>query len=67
MSRTQMTRGMKEHRRKSCESKRRYPDQATALAFAIYGVQRGAPGLKTYPCQFCGGYHLAKAKDRRAT
>ena len=46
-------------RRRSCERKRRYSDQVLALAFALDLMER-KPGLKlgTYPCRFCGGWHL---------
>ena len=55
-------------RRRSCERKRRYPDQVAALAFAIVEMERHA-GLKldTYPCRFCGGWHLYRNKRGNST
>ena len=57
--------GSRRHRARSCERKRRYPDQVSAMAFAITRVEQGAPPLKNYPCRYCHGWHLAKKKPRR--
>lgn len=50
-------------RRRSCERKRRYSDEAQAAAFAL-GIMEREPGLRlnSYPCRFCGGWHLHKVK-----
>ena len=56
--------GSKEHYRRGCKRKRRYPDHVTALAFAIDKMQNGAPKLDTYHCRFCSGWHLCTAKSK---
>lgn len=44
----------------TCELKRRYPDQPTALAFAAHRDDRGVPYLTVYRCPDCAGWHLTR-------
>lgn len=48
--------------RHECESKRRYPDEITAMAGAAYCLEE-RPGVKrlwTYQCSRCHGWHLTR-------
>lgn len=51
----------REHQRRSCERKRRHPDQIAALVFAVHQMEK-TPGLKldTYKCRYCHGWHLCR-------
>ena len=61
-ARRPIERGSKEHRRRACDRKRRYPDHVSALAFAIGEMERNhGLRLDTYRCIFCKGWHLCKA------
>lgn len=55
--------GSREHRRRACERKRRYPDQIAALVFAVHQMEthRGLK-LDTYKCRFCHGWHLCRTE-----
>lgn len=60
-------------RRNSCQGKVRYPDQTAAVRVLI-GINRdfnrsGLPRfgrLRSYPCKFCGGWHLGHRSDSPA-
>ena len=50
-----------EQRQKSCESKTRRPDEATARATAMHMIETGViTGKKAwvYRCVFCRGWHI---------
>jgi hypothetical protein len=50
----------------ACLRKVRHPTKASALAEARWlGAQRGI-ALMVYPCPWCAGWHLTKARAGRA-
>lgn len=49
-----------------CLRKQRYASYEEALSVALRRMREGAPKLKVYGCCLCSGFHLAKAKGRRA-
>lgn len=53
-----------EHAHYSCGSKYRYETEQIALAAATKRVLRGAPMLRAYHCELCGGWHLTKRQER---
>lgn len=57
--------GSREHYRRGCERKRRYPDQVSALAFAITKMEE-TQGLRldVYKCRFCSRWHLCTAQSK---
>ena len=57
---------LREQYRRGCKRKRRYPDEIAAMVFVqLRQEEEGAPPLKTYRCQFCSGWHLAKVTPER--
>ena len=46
---------------RSCAEKRRYPDEAEALRFAVSrpGRKSGDVAMRAYPCRICSGWHLS--------
>lgn len=45
----------------SCERKRRYPDEVSAMAHALHSMSNsGTDALRTYKCPVCSGWHLTK-------
>jgi hypothetical protein len=48
---------------RSCHLKRRYFTEVDALIMADRRAYRGAPRLRAYECQYCGGWHLTKKLD----
>lgn len=46
---------------RSCAEKRRYPDEAEALRFAVSrpGRKSGDAPQRAYPCRICSGWHLS--------
>lgn len=64
--RRSIQRGGREHYRRSCKRKRRYPDEVTVIAFAVHQVEEGrADALTWYACRFCFGWHLATDKSKQ--
>lgn len=45
---------------RSCETKRRYPDEHTARAVGMNAAETRKQRLYTYRCKFCRGWHLTK-------
>lgn len=48
------------HIQRSCEKKRRYPDQITASAVGMGQQEQTGRTLWVYRCRFCKGWHLTK-------
>jgi hypothetical protein len=46
-------------RKAMCTSKNRYPDQGTALRFALRATRRQKQ-MRVYQCPLCHGWHLTK-------
>ena len=53
--------GAKGHR--ACGKKRRYETEEEALLSAARRVLKGAPTLRAYHCDYCGGWHLTKMTE----
>lgn len=45
---------------RSCEGKRRLPDEITARAVGQHMGERSGDKLFVYRCRFCRGWHLTK-------
>lgn len=45
---------------RSCHMKHRYFDEVSAVIVANKRAAKGAPQLRAYRCEFCGGWHLTK-------
>lgn len=54
-----------EERWRRCTGKGRWPDQVSAMASAIYALERDntVQRLYTYRCKFCKGWHLTKKRQ----
>lgn len=49
----------------ACQTKRRYPDEVTALASGAYAsTQTGDVDLYVYRCPLCLGWHLTRKRDK---
>ena len=48
----------------NCQAKRRYPDEYTARASALFALSENwrAPALWIYRCPHCKGWHLTSLK-----
>jgi hypothetical protein len=47
-------------RSRTCERKDRYPSQAAVDVTLTKRAAAGHPPLRSYACEYCGGYHLTK-------
>lgn len=45
----------------SCAQKQRYSTEKLARHVAHKAAQRAGHPIRTYPCHFCGGFHLTKS------
>lgn len=45
-------------RRNACGSKRRYPDQTTAVAAIISFKRGGGKQMSSYKCRWCNAWHI---------
>ena len=45
---------------RSCHMKHRYFDEISARIVAEKRLAKGAPALRAYRCECCGGWHLTK-------
>lgn len=52
-----------EHAHYSCGRKYRYETEQAALTAAAKRVLNGAPTLRAYHCELCGGWHLTKRQE----
>lgn len=46
------------HRRRSCQHKRRYPCRWKAERAALAARRRTGHWIAAYPCLYCGGWHI---------
>lgn len=52
----------------ACQTKRRYPDEATARATGLYSLENNhaASALYVYRCIECRGWHLTRSRQGAA-
>jgi len=51
-------------RRSSCDRKRRFDGKAIAEEEALIRRKRRLGDYRAYHCQFCGGWHVGRAKSK---
>ena len=51
------------HRERACTSKNRYASRSEAEEAILLSAEHGTRGLRTYRCEYCGGWHLTSRQN----